>query len=401
MPEQKAGEPLNDRDTHANATLKIVMVYQTNPFMEDQGGGVRYVKNLLQGLKQHCEKVTFLGVGERKMIDGNIVFIPITRRLTGYVYFLLHLLLRVLFMDLSRYDVVHVHRLYYAIPFIILKPHLKIICTLHGRTFSVFEANYGSLLLKLAKPMFRRVEIFAIRHIDYLVPVSQDVVANFTEKYGRLFAEKAKNMQILGSMIDQNVFKIQQSKYLQSRFGENNKYVLMIGRLAAVKNVEFLIQLWSNNFQNKPNIKLVIAGDGEYRAQLVLLAKNLCTINSPVFLGSVPYNEIAPLISSSEMVILASHHEASPTIIKESLCCGIPVVTSNVGDVTDFVVNSKNGFIVDRNIKSYYDAVNSLLENSISKENVLNVSSDQIFKCSVANIANKYLSIYYDLRQDQ
>ena len=31
--------------------MNIIQVYQTNPFEEGQGGGVRYVKNLLSGFK--------------------------------------------------------------------------------------------------------------------------------------------------------------------------------------------------------------------------------------------------------------------------------------------------------------------------------------------------------------
>lgn len=370
------------------------MVYQTNPFVADQGGGVRYVKNLLEGLRQHCEKVFFLGVGGGTMIDGNISFVPVTRQLTGYVYFLLKLLLKVPFLDLSNYDVVHVHRLYYAIPFIIFKPRLKIVCTLHGRTFSVFEANYGSILLKLVKPAFRGIEKVAIHHIDCLVPVSQDVVNSFTEKYGRFFSDKAKRMEVVGSMVDLSAFNIQESRYLQNRLGGSNKYVLMIGRLAKVKNVEFLIELWSKSFQDKSNIKLVIAGDGECKEELLLLAQNRCTINKPIFLGAVPHYEMASLISSCDMVILSSHHEASPTVIKESLSCGVPVVTNDVGDAAEFIVDGKNGFIVAKENQSYFIAINSILDNSISKDDVFEASSKKLHESSVNHITDKYVTIY-------
>ena len=41
--------------------MNIIQVYQTNPFEEGQGGGVRYVKNLLSGLKASCDSILFIG----------------------------------------------------------------------------------------------------------------------------------------------------------------------------------------------------------------------------------------------------------------------------------------------------------------------------------------------------
>ena len=50
--------------------MKIIQVYQTNPFEEGQGGGVRYVKNLLTGLKSSCDSILFIGIGPKKKNKG-------------------------------------------------------------------------------------------------------------------------------------------------------------------------------------------------------------------------------------------------------------------------------------------------------------------------------------------
>lgn len=377
--------------------MKIIQVYQTNPFKDGQGGGVRYVKNLLHGIKTHCDEILFLGIGKEKGKEENIKLEPITSGMTRYIKFLFLLMLKLPFMDLSKYDIVHVHRIYFAIPFILLKPKLKIVCSLHGRTFSVFESNYGSWKLKLVKPLFMTIERFAIKHIDYLVPVSQDVVNSFKEKYDNF--EKNK-MEIVGSMLDLKKFGIMNSSFLQKKFGHENIYVLFIGRLSDVKDIEFLISLWSERFQNNKNIKLIIAGDGEKRDDLINMNSNACAENKAIFLGEVNPDLIVSLISSSNITILSSKHEASPTVVKESLSCGVPVVTCNIGDVNQYIINHKNGYIVDKDYDSYFFAIKELLNNPLSKENVLNHSREQLKKCSIEYISNKYLEIYKKVTND-
>jgi len=377
--------------------MNIIQVYQTNPFEEGQGGGVRYVKNLLSGLKTSCDSILFIGIGPKKESKGNISLIPVTKELTGYIRFLFVLFLKLPFMNLSKYDIIHVHRLYFAIPFIILKPHLKIVCSLHGRTFSVFESNYGSGLLSIFKILFKKIELFCLNKINYLVPVSQDVVNSFELKYNNF---KFFDQNIIGSMFDFSKFKIMPSNYLQDRFGNNNKYVLFLGRLADVKNIDFLIELWSRKFQNSKEIKLVIAGNGELKDKLHRLNKKICNSNAPIFLGEIDPNDVPILVSSSDLCVLSSKHEASPTIIKEALSSGIPVVTNEVGDVKEFIINGQNGLIIRKDYKTYSNSIELILNKNLNKDFVKSKSTEKLLKCSVDFICNEYFRIYRNLKKE-
>tara|TARA_R110000787_G_scaffold59922_3_gene135823 strand:- start:15226 stop:16359 length:1134 start_codon:yes stop_codon:yes gene_type:complete len=374
--------------------MKIIQVYQTSPFKDGQGGGVRYLINLTSGLKKSCDEILFLGIGNNAEQHENIKLLPITKKLTGYIFFLLMLTLKLPFLNLKNYQAVHVHRLYFAIPFILLKPNLKIVCSLHGRTFSVFKSNYGNWKLKFVKPIFEFIERFSIKHIDFLVPVSQDVLNNFKEKYKDI---EKRPLQIIGSMLNLKGFKLQNSNYFQEIFGVKNKYVLFIGRLADVKNIDFLIQLWSVKFQNQENIKLIIAGDGGDREKLKSLSNKVCLKNKPIFIGEIDPKQIPILISSSNICVLSSKHEASPTVVKESLSCGIPIITNRVGDVDDFIVNEVNGFVVRKDFESYYKAIKKLINKPLLKEDIKLESKEKLYKCSVEYVSSQYSDIYKKL----
>lgn len=374
--------------------MNIIQVYQTNPFEEGQGGGVRYVKNLLSGLKSSCDSILFIGIGPNKESKDNISLVPVTKKQTGYIRYLFVLFTKLPFMNLGKYDIVHVHRLYFAIPFILLKPNLKIVCSLHGRTFTVFESKYGSSLLSIFKILFKKIELFCLDKIDYLAPVSRDVVNSFELKYNNF---KSYKQHIIGSMFDFSKFKIMPSNYLQNRFGDNNKYVLFLGRLSDVKNIDFLIELWSKKFQNTNEIKLVIAGDGELKDKLHRLNKKTCNSNAPIFLGEIDPNDVPILVSSSDLCVLSSRHEASPTIIKEALSSGIPVVTSDVGDVKEFILDGENGCVVKKEFVDYENAILYFLERNILKSKVLEVSMPFLKKCTIDFVTQSYLRCYKEV----
>ena len=374
--------------------MNIIQVYQTNPFQDGQGGGIRYLQNLLFGIKPRCRKILFFGIGQRRIQKSNITLIPITEKQTGYVWFLTCLCFKLLFKSLSGFHIVHVHRAYFAIPFILLKPHLKVVCTLHGRTFSVFKDRYGIGLYKSLEMVFKLIETAALRRCDYLVPVSQDVWDDFLGKYPWLCTYK--NVTHIGSMIDLEKFRVRESTYLQERFGAENQYVLFIGRLAAVKDLDFLFNLWCAEFGERHRVKLAVVGRGEQKQEqeIKALAEKKCKINKPIFVGAVAPEEVPYIISSASMLILCSKHEASPTVVKEALACGVPVVTNKVGDVEKFISQGKNGYIVDKTEQDYLKAINSLLEKPPNKASVRDCSIEKIMPFSLQKVPEKYLEIY-------
>ena len=72
------------------------------------------------------------------------------------------------------------------------------------------------------------------------------------------------------------------------------------------------------------------------------LAKDaVAQLNNPVrppelhYLTAIPNTEVPVWLNASDVLLLTSMHEGSPTIVKEALACGLPVVAVDVGDVAE------------------------------------------------------------------
>ena len=54
-------------------------------------------------------------------------------------------------------------------------------------------------------------------------------------------------------------------------------------------------------------------------------------------LPGVPHNEVPIWLNAADVVLITSHHEGSPTVLKEALACARPVVSVAVGDVSELL----------------------------------------------------------------
>lgn len=379
----------------------IIVVYQMDPFGDGQGGGVRYVTNVLEGTKGLCNEILFLGIGKTPRSQGSPVVQPVTSTITTYPVFLFFLIWKLLTTNLDKYTVVHVHRSYYAIPFLLLKPGIKTVATLHGRTFSVFEQRFGSVALRSIRPLFSAIEKFALKRLDYIVPVSPEVDKVFAPKYPELWAEKKKSMKMLGTIIDFSAFTPEPCDILQRKYGANCEYLIFVGRLYDVKNVDFLIDLFGKHYQTRADRRLVIVGAGVDKQKLQEQASRVCPNNAPIFEGEISAADIPSYLRSASVLLVCSHHEGSPTIMKEGLACGLPLVSNDVGEVADYIVNGKNGYMVEKSHDAFYRAIEALLEKRLSRDDVFSFSSERLKTSSLEYIGEQYFQIYKHLSDAQ
>lgn len=128
----------------------------------------------------------------------------------------------------------------------------------------------------------------------------------------------------------------------------NKKIVLSVGNLEKIKNHKFLIKAF-NTIQNKNNnIICIIIGSGKLKRQLQNLI-NSNHLNNSIFLkGLKPHREIVDWINASDIFVLPSLNEGGPTVMFESLACGVPFIGTNVGGISEIISSKKYGLIIKK-----------------------------------------------------
>jgi glycosyltransferase involved in cell wall biosynthesis len=62
---------------------------------------------------------------------------------------------------------------------------------------------------------------------------------------------------------------------------------------------------------------------------------------------NVPNSEVPVWLSGGNSLLLTSLHEGSPTVVKEALACGLPVVSVDVGDVAERIEGIEGCYLAD------------------------------------------------------
>jgi glycosyltransferase involved in cell wall biosynthesis/SAM-dependent methyltransferase len=114
--------------------------------------------------------------------------------------------------------------------------------------------------------------------------------------------------------------------------------------LAFHKGAHILLEAYIR--ADAPNVSLLMYGDTaadrDYFSQLNTLAKNSGKIRFP---GRYSYEDLTNIINNLDVVVLPSlWWENSPLVLLRSLAQDVPVITSDLGGMTEIIKDGKNGF---------------------------------------------------------
>ncbi len=115
----------------------------------------------------------------------------------------------------------------------------------------------------------------------------------------------------------------------------------IIGRLVPVKNHELFLAAARLVVQAMPEVRFVIVGDGERRAELEALVTQMGLSDVVCFTG---WRRDLPLIYADlDVVVISSHNEGTPVSLIEAMAAGVPVVSTAVGGVPDVLRGGELG----------------------------------------------------------
>ena len=120
------------------------------------------------------------------------------------------------------------------------------------------------------------------------------------------------------------------------------KTIISAGRLVPWKGFVVLIEMLAD----LPGWKLSIVGDGPIRGDLESAAARLGVSDRVSFLGMIPRADLISLIQASEAFVLNTAFESFSFQVVEAMAAGTPVITTNIGNLTEIVDDGVSGILV-------------------------------------------------------
>lgn len=126
-------------------------------------------------------------------------------------------------------------------------------------------------------------------------------------------------------------------------FDDDRIVVLFVGRIDEGKGLDELIEAQSRLGETT---RLYIVGSGTIESELRAKVTEHSIEDSVRFVGSVPHDEIQRYYAAADVFCLPSHHESLGIVNLEAMAAGLPVVTTRIDAIEEYVTHNKNGMLV-------------------------------------------------------
>ena len=289
-------------------------------------------------------------------------------------------------IELENYDFIHCHTpIASVITRLVLdkKSKTKIIYTAHGYHFYkgaplVNWLIYYPVEKKLSK---RTNTIITINHEDYLI----------SQKFN------SDNVHILNGIgVDSTKFfkaDVSLEQEIKKKLGIKSEDIILFyaAEFNENKNQKILVSSLKYLIKVNPKIKLVLAGEGEMKNELIKYAQEINVSANILFLGQI--NNIDDWLKVSKLVLSSSKREGLPVNLIEAMFSGLPAVVSNCRGNKDLIDHGKNGYVFNSKIELIYYILKILNDKKLYSEMSYNsLEKSKIYEVEI--IKNNLLNIY-------
>ena len=198
-------------------------------------------------------------------------------------------------------------------------------------------------------------------------------------------------ISVIPNGIDADLFNIAPGA---ARSDDGVLRLITVSRLIRRKGIDYLLEAAAAIRHELP-LRLKIVGVGSHAAQLRQLSKKLHLDDIVDFVGYRPRETLPVLYNESDLFVLPSLAESFGLVFAEAMACGLPVIGSLTGGVTD-LVREENGILVTPgSVKEIREA---LLRLGNDAEHRCSMSSanraKMVREYSWSSIAAQYVKIY-------
>lgn len=280
-------------------------------------------------------------------------------------------------------DLLHVH---YAIPHAYAAYFAKQILKEKGVDLPVITTLHGTdITLVGIHPIYKSGVEFSINKSDYITSVSQSLKQDTFEAF-----TIKKDIEVIPNFIDNSV-KISSPCIRKNFASEDEKLLIHVSNLRKIKRIDDVMSIF-NLVQKEVKSKLLIVGEGPETETIEHLTKVYHLEDKIKTLGKMV--DVSSILSIADLFLLPSEQESFGLAALEAMACGIPVISSNAGGITEVNKDGFSGFV------SPVGDVPSMAKNAIrllNDEKMLSLFKKQAKDQALLFDNSKIIPIYKEL----
>jgi len=254
-------------------------------------------------------------------------------------------------------DVIHTHTakagVLGRVAGLIAAPRAKRVHTFHGHLLHGYFGSGKTILVIFVEKLLAH---FTVRLIAIGNSVKRDLLevgVGSASKFEVIFPG-LQSFQVHPQMKARQLLGLEPDK----------KYFVFVGRLTQIKRPDRLLDLARFLKENYSDSHILIAGAGEL----------LATIKSESDAEGLPMtflgwrNDIDLILSAADIAILCSDNEGIPLTLIQAAQAGLPIISTDVGSVSDIVTQGVNGILTETTSVALISAAKSLLDNASMRD---------------------------------
>lgn len=326
-----------------------LVIYDTSNYEDFPiGGQLTSVRNFLTYIaeyqKDYCSKILLVGLttsvtnlGKKKIVDiggKQFDFLPVVYRNTNLKEVKNSLRLEFLkglfkYKDKIPHEKEILHYIHTPEAFIQVKlchPFARTAIFSHGSFFNMVRGFRFFQNNKIVGSCFEVFIKWMLRNVNLIFVLDDDSLNQYIN-------------------YNKNVVKVNNSIILpEEDYSDKQLHnpirLLFVGRLSKVKRIDEIIKAVENC---KEDVVLTIVGDGEERTHL----ESLVETNRVKFTGALKPDQVKNEMIRGDILVMNSVLEGKPMTIIEAMSYGMPIITTNVGGISELVEFGGNAIETD------------------------------------------------------
>lgn len=228
---------------------------------------------------------------------------------------------------------------------------------------------------------------FIANRAEYMIPVSTMLKNELQE------AGIGKRFEVVENVVDTSLFKVKENN-LDEPF-----IFLHLSNLVSLKNPQRIIKAAVRLREEFQNFELHIGGDGNIDKLNTWIEEADAKQFIKSF-GEQTLSQVAEKMRKSTCFVLFSDYENLPCVLLESMSSGTPVISTNVGGVSE-ILKPEFGALINQTDEELYQAMKSALEGNLTSasSNLLHQHIEENY--SKTKIAEKFDVIYRKILENK